>query len=197
MLSTLACRSQDGAQAASKANENETTEANAKTSPAESGVGKDFFQVGTQAPNLELPALSGEASSLKKFEGKYVLLNFWATWCVPCVAEMVALQRVSQIFADKGLVVLGINVDDAEHDDAVKAFLKEKGLTFPVLRDREMSTPPLFKCSGFPETFLLSPQGKFLSIKDELGGGKSVVRVMGDRPWDSPAYIKALEQAIR
>ena len=152
---------------------------------------------GAEAPDFTLSDLNGKKHSLKEYRGKTVLLNFWATWCVPCVAEMASLQRLSKIYAEKNLVVLGVNVDDSEHDAQVKEFLESKGLSFPILRDPEISIPDVYKVTGFPETFLISPEGKFLSIKDEVGKKDAVVRVMGDRPWDAQSYVAAVGERLK
>ena len=164
--------------------------------PKVSSVPSSDFSLGAEAPDFTLTDVNGVQHSLKEYRGKTVLLNFWATWCVPCVAEMASLERLSKVLAEKNFMILGVNVDDSEHDDQVKEFIASKGLTFPILRDRETSIPDVYKVTGFPETFLIGPDGRFLDIRDEIGKKDSVVRVMGDRPWDSKSYVQAVKEKV-
>ena len=85
--------------------------------------------VGKPAAALELPALDGSRIDLAALRGKTVLLNFWASWCSPCVEEMPLLDRTARERAASGLVVIGVAVDD---EDAVRAFLDEHPVTYPI-----------------------------------------------------------------
>ena len=154
------------------------------------------FSAGAEAPDFALVDLQGQKKTLKDFRGKWVLLNFWATWCVPCIAKMAALERLSKVLGPKGFTVLGVNMDEDSQESAIQQFLQERGLSFPVLRDPENKTKDLYQITGFPETFLIAPDGKFVSVYDESGGKREVVRVLGDRPWDSPVYTKAVTDRI-
>lgn len=159
-------------------------------------VTKDpLFSVGEVPPPLKLKNMAGEEVSLESWKGKVVLLNFWATWCVPCVAEMPALERLYKTYKDQGLEVVAVSVDqDAKLAD-VEKFLKSNGITFTVLRDPEFTTPTTFGLTGFPESFFLSREGKLVSIEDPSDHAISL-RVVGDRPWDSPAFVKAVGELV-
>ena len=162
-------------------------------SDAESG---GALSVGAEAPAFELKNLRGETVSLRSYRGKAVLLNFWATWCAPCVAEMPSLVRLSKELKDKGVELLSINVDGAKKRDEVLRFAQENGMDFQVLLDPTFSVPPLYAVSGFPETMLIDPSGTFLEVLDPAQR-KKVVKFLGDRPWDAPAFRDALLEALR
>jgi thiol-disulfide isomerase/thioredoxin len=85
--------------------------------------------VGKPAPGLVLPAAAGGEINLQSLRGKTVLVNFWATWCGPCIEEMPLLDRFAESRKDSGLVVLGIAVDDRE---AVQEFLMEHPVAYPI-----------------------------------------------------------------
>ncbi len=159
------------------------------------GVASEMFQPGAVAPEFELESLAGEKVTLKSFRGKVVLVNFWATWCVPCVAEMPALERLYKSLKDKGVVVLAINTDASENKEAVRKFVADKGLSFPVLMDPELEVAGKYGVSGFPETMLVGKDGLLKALK--VPGEKTpIVRVIADQPWDSPAFIKAVSEIL-
>jgi len=123
-----------------------------------------------QAPDFTLPALSGGTIRLTDFRGKVVLLNFWATWCVPCRMEMPALEALSQRDKEAGLVVLAINLDTLS-TAGVEAFVKEVMVTFPVALDPSWSIARAYRVLGLPTTFLIDRAGNV------------VVREVGERDW--------------
>lgn len=88
--------------------------------------------VGSAAPALDLPDLDGRAHALADWRGRLVLVNFWASWCPPCIEEMPLLDRTAQQLAGKGLVVVGIAADTP---DATRAFLAQHPVGYPVLID--------------------------------------------------------------
>src|SRR5262249_44696802 len=117
-------------------------------------AGKGYaLQPGTPAPDFHLPLLAGGESGLSAYRGRPVLLNFWATWCPPCVDEMPSLQRLHKILEPEGLVVLSVSVD--ESGAALSRFVSEHGVTFPVLRDPGgRGAAASYHTTGYPETFL-------------------------------------------
>jgi thiol-disulfide isomerase/thioredoxin len=97
-----------------------------------SGVEKD-----QKAPDFTLPSVEGKTMSLSDFHGKKVLLNFWATWCPPCKAEMPEMQKFHEQYG-KDVVILAVNLTSTEaNPDRVQAYLQEEGFTFPVLLDEK------------------------------------------------------------
>jgi peroxiredoxin len=113
---------------------------------------------GTAAPPFKLPALSGGEVELGSFKGRLLVVNFWATWCAPCVEEMPSLERLHRALAGEGLVVLGISVD--EDEAALRRFVSEHGVSFPVLRDPGGRVAAgLYHATGYPETFVIDRAG--------------------------------------
>ena len=101
--------------------------------------------------------IEGEVITLQDLKGKVVLVNAWATWCPPCILEMPGFQRVYEDFKDQGFVVVGISRDKGS-PDLVRAFLKQKGITYPVA----MAWQPglnSFDVSTLPTSFLLGKDG--------------------------------------
>jgi peroxiredoxin len=120
--------------------------------------------IGQAAPPLTLPQVGGGGDlDLSSLKGRPVLLNFWATWCEPCTAEMPALQRAQDRFRESGLVVLG--VDFQERDEEITAFLSQVGVTFPSLVDRTGEVTRQWRATGLPTTFLIDRQGIIRDVR--------------------------------
>ena len=111
----------------------------------------------TASSDFKLTDLKGETVSLASLRGKAVLLNFWATWCAPCVSEMPEIEQAQRRFADKGLVILAI--DDGEDPGKVGKFMAEHGYTFRVLLDRDESVGHQYSVAGWPSMFFIDRQG--------------------------------------
>jgi cytochrome c biogenesis protein CcmG, thiol:disulfide interchange protein DsbE len=117
-----------------------------------------------EAPVKDLPRLgSGRTASLAEYAGKVVVLNVWASWCPPCKSEMPLLQRTHDQIASRGGVVLGI--DTQEPPEKALAFLREKRITFPSLRDRDRECGRSFGVSAYPETFLIDRRGRIAALQ--------------------------------
>jgi len=113
--------------------------------------------VGAPAPDFTLKNLSGENVTLSKLQGQVVLINFWATWCAPCRAEMPELQRRYDALKDQGFTVLAVDDDEAAQE--VAAFAEAYKLTFPILLDPGESVVGLYRIYAFPTTFIVDRQG--------------------------------------
>ena len=106
-------------------------------------------------PDFTLPDPGGKKVSLKDFRGKLVMLNFWATWCVPCREEMPTMERLYQEFKNKSFVIIAVDVKDKKAD--ALAFIKELKLTYPVVFDPEGEVGVLYGAWGLPATYLIGP----------------------------------------
>lgn len=112
--------------------------------------------IGKVAPDFTVQD-SDHKVSLRDFRGKILVLNFWATWCPPCVEEMPSLVQMDQRLKDKGIAVLGVSIDvDA---DAYHRFLKEYKVGFATVRDPEQKSATLYGTHGWPETYIIDRQG--------------------------------------
>jgi cytochrome c biogenesis protein CcmG/thiol:disulfide interchange protein DsbE len=127
--------------------------------------GGDTIAIGDPAPDKELSELGGDGSGeIADYRGRWVLVNFWASWCAPCRSEAPALQSFQRQHSPEGFTVLGINLDDTS-DDAI-AFVRRYGLTYPQLRDGDGSDRrDAYGMTGFPESFLVDPAGKLAVIR--------------------------------
>ena len=117
------------------------------------------------APPIDLFTPGGDAFTLSSLLGKVVLVNFWATWCEPCVTEMPSLQRVRDQFAPD-LEVLGVNYQ--EGPARIKAFIDRSGITFPVVRDTDGAVAKAWGARMFPASYLVDRAGR---VKHVLVGG--------------------------
>jgi cytochrome c-type biogenesis protein len=112
------------------------------------------------APDYAATSLEGSAVSLSSLEGEVVLLNVWATWCVPCRAEMPGLQDLHEEFSDQGLKMVGVSIDDQTTNNArITSFLQSMNITYPIWRDPDNRFAPTFRTIGVPESFLISKDG--------------------------------------
>ena len=125
-------------------------------------------QTGFSAPDFTLESLSGDQITLTDLRGKVVVLNFWASWCTPCRAEMPALNAVYEKFRDQGLVVLGVNTTYQDDEAAARAAIQEWGLTFPIVLDRDKATSDRYRIQAMPTTFFVGRDGV---IADMVFGG--------------------------
>jgi thiol-disulfide isomerase/thioredoxin len=113
-------------------------------------------EVGSPAPDFELASASGESIRLASFLGKPVLVNFWATWCAPCVLEMPNIQKVYDKYPG-AFAVIAVNADESQVK--VESFLKEMGLTFPAVLDPGSRVQALYRLRGYPTTYFIDSQG--------------------------------------
>lgn len=125
-------------------------------------------QPGYRAPGFSLRTLDGESVSLSDLRGRAVVLNFWATWCPPCRAEMPAFQRLYTRYADRGLMVLGVNATLEDDLAAVFAFRQQYHLTFPILLDESGQVNRRYRVTALPTTFFIDSRGM---IRDVVVGG--------------------------
>jgi thiol-disulfide isomerase/thioredoxin len=135
---------------------------------------------GRAAPSLVLSGLDGTPWSLAETTGDAVLLNFWATWCEPCRAEMPSLAALAQ--RTKGLRVIAVNY--RESPDAIQRFVETTALTLPVVRDAAGAAAKSFDVHAFPSTVAIDRQGRTRFI------------VMGECDWGDPRSGRWLRELM-
>ena len=118
------------------------------------------LRAGDAAPAYGAPTLAGDTVTLASLEGGAVLLNVWATWCAPCREEMPGLQTLHERYAARGLRVVGASVDARGAEDAIRAFVRDHGITFTILHDVQETVAQRFRINGLPETFLIDAEGR-------------------------------------
>jgi len=130
-------------------------------------------EIGKSAPSFQLTDINGKSVSLSDFQGKPVLINFWATWCGPCLFEMPYIQEVYDEWAERGLVILAINV--GESLTTVKEFMHYFNLSFPVLLDMKKNVAAKYNVIGYPTTYFIDGDGIIRDIK--IGPFRSVAEI--------------------
>lgn len=115
--------------------------------------------VSQQAPEFALNNLEGKQVKLGDYRGKVVLLNFWASWCLPCKEEMPLIQAAYEKYREHGLVVLGINMTDLDDRKAIDRFVQETGVTFPILLDESGSVSDDYRIISIPTSFFIDRTG--------------------------------------
>jgi len=121
---------------------------------------KDVSYIGKHDLEWEIEDLNGHIVELSEFEGQILFINFWATWCPPCIAEMPSIQRLYDEYEGKMAFILV----SQESRDILKKFVKKKGYTFPVYVIRSQQ-PEVFASRSIPASFLISPEGQILMKK--------------------------------
>lgn len=128
--------------------------------PQPSAAREDCAQaiaMGPDGPELALTSLAGDAVSLEGLRGSTVLLNTWATWCPPCRDELPALEAIARRYADRGLIVVGVNIGESRA--TVQSFVDRSGLTFPIWLDPDEASLRAFVTISLPASFLIDPSG--------------------------------------
>ena len=114
--------------------------------------------VGDSAPNFAITTTSGDQMTPRNFGGKVLVLNFWASWCAPCVEEAPSLNEFARTFKNSGVVVLGVSVDRKE--EAFQNFVKRFGVAFPIARDPEENLSYRYGTYKIPESYIIDRNGK-------------------------------------
>lgn len=131
-----------------------------------SGMAPSPPLVGGPAPDFALKTVNDRVIKLADLRGKFVVLNFWATWCVACVKEMPEFQKLHQSAPEKNIAVIAINF--AESKNKVEEYLQNRQISFPILLDRHGDISGKYKVRNLPVTYLISPDG---IIQEEIVGG--------------------------
>ena len=157
-------------------------------------------EAGSRAPDFAATSLEGEVVALSDFEGEVVLVNIWATWCLPCRGEMPSMEALYREFEGTGFEgtgfeILAVSVDAAFGSsdaagragvsaEALAAFADELGLSFPILHDPEGDIERLYMTTGVPVSFLVGRDGVI------------VRRIAGATVWDHPTYRDLIQRLL-
>lgn len=120
------------------------------------------FQPGDPAPEYAAANLTGDTVSLASLQGEAVMLNIWATWCVPCRDEMPLLEAVHREYEGDGLRVVGVSVDAAGMRGDIEQFIEDHDLTFTILHDPAERVTRTFRGRAVPETYLFDREGRLV-----------------------------------
>jgi peroxiredoxin len=135
-----------------------------------------------EAEDFELASLAGGKAKLSSYRGRVVFLNFWATWCPPCRAEMPSMERLHQRLAGRGLEIVAVDLQEPK--STVQKFVKDNSLTFTVLLDASGAVGGAWGAQSIPTTYLI----------DRKGG--VIARSVGGREWDSADMVALLEALL-
>jgi cytochrome c-type biogenesis protein len=133
-------------------------------------------------PAIEYPAatLAGDTVTLASMRGQVVLLNLWATWCVPCREETPYLESLYQEHEDEGFQIVGISLDTGDAADQVADFVEDYGVSYTILHDPQMRGMELYQVPGLPATFLIDREGvlRWLRYGPILEGDQDFARAL-------------------
>jgi peroxiredoxin len=149
-------------------------------------AGEEPVEVGKSAPEFALQSVTGQTVRLSDYRGRFVVLNFWATWCPPCVQEASSLEQFHRRFmtaTPQRVSVLTVSVDSDWLP--VRRFSKEHSITFPVLLDAEQDVPHNYGTFKYPETFIIDPSG---IVRNKIIGGYN---------WMSPEVLQYFDSLLR
>src|SRR3989454_8907693 len=146
------------------------------------GAGVSELGGGHRTPGRRLRRLDGGVTALDEHRERLVVVNFWATWCEPCNAEMPTLEALWRQYRARGLVVLGVSVDRGAPRALLEPYVARLGLSFPILLDADLSASREWRVTGLPATFVVRP------------GGEAVGMARGARQWHSAGMRALLER---
>jgi len=136
------------------------------------------FPVKPPAPAMQLQEYQGKAFDLEEHRGRVVVVNFWATWCVPCLKEMPALEKAWKTLQTEDVLLVGVNLGDTPRK--IERFLKHRPVSFPILMDIDSDTFEPWQIQRLPTTYIVGPDGRI-----HLGA-------IGDRDWNSAQILNSI-----
>jgi peroxiredoxin len=141
-----------------------------------------IVRVGETAPDFKVTTESGRTITPENFGGKLLVLNFWASWCQPCVQEVPSLEVFSRQFASEGVVVLGVSVD--KNEKLYHQFLQQFPVTFQVARDPSWDIAANYGTFQLPETYIIDSSGKV------------VQKVIAAQNWMNPEFVQSIKKML-
>ncbi|NIO40468.1 MAG: redoxin family protein, partial [Burkholderiales bacterium] len=157
--------------------------AHSKTATAVGKRGLNPYNADANPPALTLSGLDGEEYDLSQYRRRVVLVNFWATWCPPCVRELPSMQRLKKKLSDKPFAILTVNI--SEEEETIRAFIRDQvKVDLPILLDRDGAAMKRWKVYVFPTSFVLGPEGRI-----QYGA-------YGELTWDSETILRTIESLL-
>jgi peroxiredoxin len=141
-----------------------------------------IVMVGDRAPDFSISTDKGQTVTRDSFGGKLLVLNFWATWCPPCIEEIPSLSRFAETMKSKGVVVLGISVDKDQRQYA--EFLRSRQIAFETARDPAAEINRSYGTVKFPETYVISADGRVLR------------KLINAQDWMAPSLLSDIESLL-
>jgi cytochrome c biogenesis protein CcmG, thiol:disulfide interchange protein DsbE len=138
--------------------------------------------VGDKAPDFQITADNGRALARSSFGGRLLVLNFWATWCPPCIEEMPSLDQFQRRFANSGVVVAGVSVDTNER--AYREFLRKTSVSFLTARDPEARISGSYGTFKYPETYVID------------GSGVVIRKIIGPTNWMDQKMVSYIQSLL-
>ena len=135
-----------------------------------------------EAHDFTVELNDGSIINLKDYHHRFVILNFWATWCVPCLKEMPDLEKAYQKMGSKKLIVLAVGM--GEDKNSIRKFAEKHEFTFPMIADSTLEIARLYGVENIPITYLINPEGVIIG------------RALGIRDWASPELIKFMDSKL-
>jgi len=153
------------------------------TLPASSSSAADLEDFeGIDTPTLLLEDLGGRSHTLEDYRGQVVLVNFWASWCAPCIVEMPSMQRLKQTMTGRPFSILAVNVKESK--GTIWKFLNKVKVDFTLLRDSDGQVAKDWQVNVYPASYLIDPTGKIRYV------------AYGPRQWDSPEIVQLIEELL-
>ncbi len=149
---------------------------------------------GEIAPDVSGVDLRDKTASLHGVQGKVILVNFWATWCAPCMAELPALQVLYEQLQGKGFQVVGVAVDDTLAN--IREAAERYKITFPILLDEPGESKRQFEIRGLPESFVLDANHRVLVVNDPADG-TPVTKIIGPREWSKIEALQVFQALVQ
>ena len=137
---------------------------------------------GDSAPKFKVVTEDGKTLTPTDFGGKLLVLNFWASWCDPCIRETPSLEEMSRLFAGKGVVVLGISTDTNEK--RYKNFLSQYGISFETSRDPSADIATSYGTLQYPDTYIIDSNGKV------------VEKIVNAQDWTKPEVLADIQKML-
>src|SRR5688500_14041653 len=144
------------------------------------------IELGSEAPDFTAVTVDSapRLKSLSDYRGQVVMINVWATWCLPCRVEMPSIEALHKDYGPKGLKILAVSIDDPGRDSTIRSFVRQYGLTFEILHDPKGTISDLYDITGYPETFIVGKDGV---IRRKL---------MAAHDWNSPESRALVERLL-